>query len=201
MIQETNSYQPASKILGLWYTEKGVDVDLTMTDMIYKAKIGLQRFNNVDISKYKRAPIAKAIVVSHFMCIERITIIDSKNKKLFKQHICNFIWNSKIEQIKRTHMFQPIENGGMGLIDLETLNISLRVQQITNQLKEEYTGNQILRYWLAKDTKYFTEDKEMNRYNIAAQKWYKKEIELGWKIFNKYPNGYYKIIRDYKKNQ
>lgn len=62
-------------------------------------------------------------------------------------------------------------------------------------------GNQILRYWLAKDTKYFTEDKETNWYNIATRKWYKKEIELGQKIFNKYPNGYYKIIGDYKKNQ
>lgn len=27
----------------------------------------------------------------------------------------------------------------------------------------------------------------------------KKEIELGQKIFNKYPNDYYKIIGDYKK--
>ena len=74
------------------------------------------------------------------------TIIKQVNKLVF-----NFLWNSKKEKVKRNTCYNPVIEGGLGMIDLDSKCRSLRLSWIQKYFKGEQSAWKIsFKYWTQK---------------------------------------------------
>ena len=63
-----------------------------------------------------------------------------------------FLWGSKSEKIKRTEMINEYDKGGLKMIDIQSLNASLKIKWVQSYLNTDNKGKwkSVFDYYLKK---------------------------------------------------
>lgn len=56
--------------------------------------------------------------------------------KYFEQKIFKFIWNNKLDKIKRQYLYKSFENGGLNLKNFKVMNNSLKVSWVAKMYQK-----------------------------------------------------------------
>lgn len=90
----------------------------------------------------------KSVAFSKFLCYARIGNFRGKDINSFKRYVANFIWQKKMEIIKRGQIFQPIENGGLNLPEPKNFEIVCKCQRMLKSLKNNNICFGFCKYFL-----------------------------------------------------
>ena len=139
------------KYLGVYLTRnKNESEQLNWFCKVEKVKSILKYWKMRNLSFYGKVLILKSLIISQFVYVASVlpvpeTIIIELNRLLY-----NFLWNSKREKVKRSVLLNPVEKGGLGMIDLKTKFQALQLSWFTNflQCESDAPWKFMFRYWV-----------------------------------------------------
>ena len=124
------------KILGLWFTN---DLD-SMTEINIKDKFNevkklFNTWTKRNITPLGRVAILKSLILSKLVFLW-LTLPNPPDKLINElQKMCfDFVWNHKIDKIKRTIATHNIEKGGINIPDIQKYIIALKVAWVRKLL-------------------------------------------------------------------
>jgi len=112
------------------------------TDKIKKITNCLNIWKLRDLSLIGRIHIIKSLASSQL--IFHLSTIMSPTESFFKEVeslFYQFLWNSKVERIKRNMMIAPYHEGGLNMLDIRCQNQALKlkwIERLINQVECEY---------------------------------------------------------------
>ena len=123
------------KILGVHfsYDKKGND-DLNFSLKLRKLQTKLDMWSARSLTLFGRVLITKTLGISQIIySASNIQVPDSIADTL-KKKLFNFIWKKKKDKIKRTVLYQDLENGGLRMTDVDLMFKALRLAWIPRLL-------------------------------------------------------------------
>ena len=139
------------KTLGITFsTDYNRALDLTWNDIHRKIEKRIQMIRNRNFTMYQKAALINSLISSKIWYVAHtyplpVTFVKQINKVIFQ-----FIWNSKVDHIKRDTLCSSKLDGGIGLI-----NIDLKAKAI-------FTATTL-------KTLLFSEDESLIRYYIMEK--------------------------------
>ena len=119
------------KTLGVWFSlDTNISVDLNFTERIREVEKLLYIWSTRHLSWKGKITILKSLIVPKFVHLLNsiytpVNILDRINKLLF-----NFLWNNKPARIKRSTIINDIENGGLKMPDIYSINKTQKISWI-----------------------------------------------------------------------
>ena len=104
-----------------------------------------------NLTYYGKVTIVNSLLISQLIYLATCYNIPETHIKELNKIIFSFLWNSKREKVKRVVIFNPISQGGLGMIDLDSRIKSLKLSllpKILNDSKKPWKN--ICKYWLNK---------------------------------------------------
>ena len=124
------------KILGIFFSYDSSGNNLHNFDLkIQKLQTNLDIWCSRDLTIFGRVLIIKAMGVSSL--IHSASNIDVPKEIIGKvqSRLFKFLWKNKRDKIKRTSLYQDYKDGGLRMIDIETMVKALRLAWIPRLLK------------------------------------------------------------------
>ena len=120
------------KILGLWFTQdlkacESINYDMKFSEVKTLFNIWSKRI----ITPLGKVAVLKSLILSKLVYLW--TLLPNPPNKFIKelQNLCfQFIWSKRQDRISRKTVVQNIRNGGLGVPDIETYIIALKVTWI-----------------------------------------------------------------------
>ena len=109
--------------------------------------------------------VANTLIISRIVYVLNLTHIANDDANKLKKAIVDFIWSGKRHKIKYEVLISSVENGGMGLLDIDRMKCSLRSKYIRKIFDVEEPLNPVA--------------KAMIVYNLAKY----KNMKLGKDVF------------------
>lgn len=86
----------------------------------------LQTWKGKHLTIYGKIPLINSLVASQFTHLfMALPTPGEPFFKLYEQKIFKFIWNDKPDMVKRMYLYNEYESGGLNLLNLRALNLSL----------------------------------------------------------------------------
>ena len=128
-----------------------VDNDKIWKDIIDRMKNCVHVWKSRKLSYKGKTIIVKNLLLSYCGFEIEMKGIPDKFKKEIETLIWDFIWEGKVNQIKRDVCCLDIENGGMSMVNLDSYIDSRRIQFIYRIINEPIENwNAIGKYWLSR---------------------------------------------------
>ena len=110
------------KILGTHfsYDEKS-NSELIFNANLRKIKTKLDMWNARDLTLFGRVVIVKALGLSRIIYSASNLDVPVGTVGTLKKKLFNFIWRNKEDKIKRTGLYQDLEKGGTGMVDVDLM--------------------------------------------------------------------------------
>ena len=159
-----------------------VDNDKIWKDIIDRMKNCIQVWKSRKLSYKGKTIIVKNLLLSYCGFEIEMKGIPDKFKKEIETLLWDFIWEGKVNQIKRDVCCLDIENGGMSMVNLDSYIDSRRIKFIYRIINEPIENwNAIGKYWLSRFDFKFNEtffickcsnvsSLNLNRYPLFYQK-------------------------------
>ena len=104
-----------------------------------------------NLTYYGKVIIIKLLLLSQLIYLATCYKIPNKHIKELNKIIFSFLWNSKKEKVKRVVVMNPVSQGGLGMIDIDSRMRSLRLSWLPNILNDsEKPWKYICKFWLNK---------------------------------------------------
>ena len=128
-----------------------VDNDKIWKDIINRMKNCIQVWKSRKLSYKGKTIIVKNLLLSYCGFEIEMKGIPDKFKKEIETLMWDFIWEGKVNQIKRDVCCLDIENGGMSMVNLDSYIDSRRIKFIYRIINEPIENwNAIGKYWLSR---------------------------------------------------
>ncbi|CAF0936516.1 unnamed protein product [Brachionus calyciflorus] len=120
-IVDVNNPDPIEdfKVLGVLFNKKGISPK-NLENVIGKINQAIYLWDIPSLNMLERITIVKTFLLSKLWFIATFITINKHKIKELHIMIFRFIWNSKIELVKRETLILPFENGGMNMFHLES---------------------------------------------------------------------------------
>ena len=189
-----------------WQKEEGIEImgirfftDLYFTQTYNWRLLTKQITERLEKLKYRslslqgKKTLLNTTILSKLWYLATVFSIPPAELKIINQEIFKFIWDYKQpEPIKRNTLYQPISNGGIGLLNILIQQQAIRIKQLYEIVNEnsKKTWVHYGRYWIARViTKYnenwkFLQNNSSPKYNGTDPPLYYKEFVNYLKDFN-----------------
>ena len=128
-----------------------VDNDNIWKDIIDRMKNCVQVWKSRKRTYRSKTIIVKNLLISYCGFEIEMKGIPDKFKKEIETLIWDFIWDWKVNQIKREVCCLDIENGGMSMVNLDSYIESRRIKCLYRIINEPIESwNTIEKYWLSR---------------------------------------------------
>ena len=119
------------KILGAHfsYDEKSNN-ELNFNFKLRKIQTKLDMWNTRHLTLFGRVMIIKTLGLSQIIYSASKFDVPDGTVGTFKKKLFNFIWRKKKDKIKRTGLYQDLEKGGIGMVDVDLMLKALRLAWI-----------------------------------------------------------------------
>ena len=119
--------------------------DINIGGKLPEIRRELSQWEKRDLTPFGRVTIIKTFILSKL--VHLLIALPSPSKKLLNElntMLYSFLWKGKPDQVKRTVASQALIEGGLGMINLENFNKSLKLTWIRKALTSNMKWNQIL---------------------------------------------------------
>ena len=140
------------KHLGIYVgKDKRKNENMNWDNKLIKIQSILNMWKMRNLTLYGKIVVLKALVVSQIVyAASAIHVPDNLVRKLEKM-MYTFLWGSKREKIKRTVCINSPEEGGLGMIDLRSKLLSLKLSWIPKYLKyHDQPWMYLFHFWISK---------------------------------------------------
>ena len=128
-----------------------VDNDKMWKDIIDRMKNCIQVWKSRKLSYKGKTIIVKNLLLSYYGFEIEMKGIPDQFKKEIETLIWDFVWERKVNQIKRDVCCLDIENGSMSMVNLDSYIDSRRIKLIYRIINEPIDiWNAIGKYWLSR---------------------------------------------------
>ena len=104
-----------------------------------------------NLTYYGKVIIIKMLLLSQLIYLGTCYTIPTKYIKELNKIVFSFLWKSKKEKVKRVVVINPVSEGGLGMIDIESRIKSLRLSWLPKLLNNsEKPWKYICNFWLHK---------------------------------------------------
>ena len=125
-------------ILGVDFTKDLKDIsDKNIEKKLAEMQRDINSWSKRDLTPFGRITVIKSLIISKIVHI--LISLPSPSKQMFKrinEMLYNFLWDGKPDKIKRNTAKLNLEKGGLGMIDIELFDKSLKLTWIRRILKE-----------------------------------------------------------------
>jgi len=126
------------KILGIYVGHDKVLTDIENWDnKIDKLETILKLWSGRNLSLAGRILIVKSLGISQLVYLTSNIACPSDRLKKINKILFSFIWNGKTDKVKRTSIIGAKMDGGLGMIDFELLDKSLKLKMLHKIVKSE----------------------------------------------------------------
>ena len=123
---------PQIKILGIWFTNSLVNCfEINYTDKLYEIRKLFQIWSKRQITPLGRIAILKSLILSKLVHLWLLlpnppdkTIVELQKMSF------SFVWNNKMDKINRKLAVKPLQEGGMGIPDINSFIRALKLTWI-----------------------------------------------------------------------
>ena len=88
-----------------------------------------------NLSLKGKITIIKTLAIPQIQFLFNMIYISDKVVKKIDELVYNFLWNSKPPKIKKSTIIAPIKEGGLGMIDTQTIHQSAKISWIKRLLQ------------------------------------------------------------------
>ena len=156
------------KILGV---EFSLDMD-NISDINIELKLAeMQREINIwakrDITPFGRITVIKSLILSKIVHI--LIALPTPSSKLFKKinkMLYDFLWDGKPDKIKRHTAKLSLENGGLGMIDIELFDKAMKLTWIRRLINSSSTWKTVI-HKVYPDLSYINQFGDWYIYNLS----------------------------------
>ena len=141
------------KYLGIYLTKNKTESErLNWFSKLEKVKSILKFWKMRNLSVYGKVVILKSLIISQFVYVASVLSIPQKFVAELNKLLYNFIWNSRREKVKRSVLLNPVEKGGLGMINVLAKFKSLHLLWFINyfQCKADTPWKFMFTYWIEK---------------------------------------------------
>lgn len=151
-INEKSHHNPM-KILGIYFGTNNIDsAKYNFEKQIGKIKNHINILHSRTLSLRGKAIMINTELLSKIWYLSSIFPIQNNEYKKIEKLIFNYIWkDSNSELIKRETLYLPLQEGGLGILNVKDQNLSLRLKysfQIISDV-ENKSWTSIGKYWLS----------------------------------------------------
>ena len=140
------------KVLGITFSNE----DAYSVEENYESK--LTRIKNIIASWRQRhiSLIGKIIIIKTLLLpilthvLTALPEPPNEFMKRLKASLFQFLWNGKVDRIKRSSLYKPVLEGGMNMVDIDTYNRALKASWIRREITGNHDWCQLFRQEIAK---------------------------------------------------
>ena len=135
------------KYLGVWLTESEM-MALNMETVIKKIKKKITYWKTRNLSLWGRVYVTKTVLLNNIWhALQNIEVIPKEIKKI-KKEIFEFIWRDRgHDPIERKTLELPIEEGGLGIINIEERLQAYKIKHIIENYNQDKLGKELFAYF------------------------------------------------------
>ena len=177
------------KALGVFHGYN-IDLDSIWLEKSKKIKACLEVWKTRDLTFQGKVLLIKSLILSKISFEIEMRGIPEKYKKEINNMMWNFIWSGKIDLIKRDVCCLSVNEGGMGMVNLDTFIQARQIKSIHKILNSNAdTWNVLGKWWLKKlDEKFDTENflancSNLNGLNTQNLPTYYQNLLRAWSNF------------------
>ncbi|XP_051811827.1 LINE-1 reverse transcriptase homolog isoform X1 [Acanthochromis polyacanthus] len=104
------------------------------TPMMEKTQVVFNRWLQRDLSLAGRVLLSKAEGLSRLTYAAQVLDVEPSVCKKVDQVLTNFVWKNKTHYVKKSVVLNPLDKGGLGLIDFASLNNTFKINWIRQHL-------------------------------------------------------------------
>ena len=122
-------------ILGAHFSyDENSNNELNFNAKLRKIQTKLDMWNARDLTLFGRVMIIKALGLSQIIYSASNLDVPVGTVGTLKKRLFNFIWRNKKDKIKRTGLYQNLDKGGIGMVDVDLMFKALRLAWIPRLL-------------------------------------------------------------------
>jgi len=123
------------RCLGIYVGHSGVmNDDRNWQDKITKITEILTSWQQRNLSLFGKVQILKSFVISQFVLPATVLTVSPKIVKQIERILYKFLWGQR-DKVKRMKVIHEVKQGGLGMIDINTLFMSFKAVWITRLLQ------------------------------------------------------------------
>ena len=127
--------------MGVWFsTLEGKSHNPSFIEKIEKVRSILGKWSARRLTLLGKTTIIKTLAASQIVYILSSLPTLPDILKTINSTLYNFLWDGKGDKIKRTTMINSYPKGGLKMLDIQSLNESLKMKWIQGYLNEENKG-------------------------------------------------------------
>ena len=139
------------KYLGIYLTRnKVLSEELNWFTKLEKVRSTLKYWKTRNLTIYGKIVILKSLIISQFVYVSSILPYPKKIIPQLNRLIYNFLWNSRREKVKRSVLLNPIEKGGLSMVDIQAKFHSINLSWLTNfvNCSSDAPWKFLFQYWI-----------------------------------------------------
>ena len=185
------------KALGIWYSDNQKEIlELNVEKRIKNMNTIINIWKSRNLSLKGRITILKTLIAPQINFLFSMIYIPEQVLKKIDKILFDYLWNSKPAKIKRSTIIAPINEGGMGMIDIYYAHQASKISWI-KRLYDSSTAK-----WKTIMLKTMQTDlQKLNRkyiYNISKIPHFYQQVIEAWKqVSNFKPTDYLEVINEY----
>ena len=126
----------AFKTLGIWFTNKKSDkISLNFDEKIKKIEILLNVWSMRALSLKGKVTILKSLIISQMTFLFSVLFVPEYILQKLDRLIFSFLWDGKTPKVKRETMINNINEGGLGMPDVYSVNNTSKISWIKRLTK------------------------------------------------------------------
>ena len=133
-------------VLGVEFTTDLQNItDINLNKSLLSITNDLNQWAKRDLTPFGKVVVIKTQIISKF--VHLLISLPSPSKKMITEInklLFNFLWNDKPDKIKRTVAKQHLTKGGLGMIDLNIFNKSLKLTWIRKFFESSASWRQLI---------------------------------------------------------
>lgn len=118
------------KILGVWVGNRDTSEE-NWNPILVKVRKVLNFWCMRDLTIYGRVQIVKTLALAKLWYVATVSIPPTRIIQDIIREVWNFIWNKKRHAVSKEQCLRPLEEGGLGMIDIEKKCKCLRMKWLT----------------------------------------------------------------------
>ena len=127
----------AFKTLGIWFTNKKSDkISLNFDEKIKKIEILLNIWSMRALSLKGKVTILKSLIISQMTFLFSVLFVPEYILQKLDRLIFSFLWDGKTPKVKRETMINNINEGGLGMPDVYSVNNTSKISRIKRLTNE-----------------------------------------------------------------
>ena len=187
------------KGLGVWYSNKEEEIiKLNFEDRIKKINTLLNIWKTRNLSLKGKITIIKSLIIPQVHFLFAMVAVPEIILKNIEKILFRFLWNSKTSKVKKNTIIAPIEQGGLGMVDIFASHETAKCSWIRRFFDSRNAKwKETFKIMINIDPQLLNRNFDLSISNKCLTIFHKHILSSWYKIMDKEPYIYKDIINEY----